>query len=49
MPTLYNRIQGRSTDRMAALSDGIFACRSSPLDSNSFINEDRTCTRFAIT
>jgi uncharacterized membrane protein len=25
MPTLYNRIQGRSTDRLAALSDGIFA------------------------
>ncbi|MGB6690724.1 MAG: TMEM175 family protein [Terracidiphilus sp.] len=25
MPTLYNRIQGRSLDRMAALSDGIFA------------------------
>lgn len=25
MPTLYNRIQGRSTERLAALSDGIFA------------------------
>jgi uncharacterized membrane protein len=25
MSTLYNRIQGRSTDRLAALSDGIFA------------------------
>jgi uncharacterized membrane protein len=25
MPTLYNRIQGRSLDRLAALSDGIFA------------------------
>lgn len=25
MPTLYNRIQGRNTDRLAALSDGIFA------------------------
>jgi uncharacterized membrane protein len=25
MPTLYNRIQGRSLERMAALSDGIFA------------------------
>ncbi len=25
MPTLYNRIQGRSVDRLAALSDGIFA------------------------
>lgn len=24
-PTLYNRIQGRNTDRLAALSDGIFA------------------------
>ncbi len=25
MPTLYNRIQGRNLDRLAALSDGIFA------------------------
>ena len=25
MPTLYNRIQGRSLERLAALSDGIFA------------------------
>jgi uncharacterized membrane protein len=25
MPTLYNRIQGRNIDRLAALSDGIFA------------------------
>lgn len=25
MPTLYNRIQGRNTERLAALSDGIFA------------------------
>ena len=25
MPTLYNRIQGRNVDRLAALSDGIFA------------------------
>jgi uncharacterized membrane protein len=25
MPTLYNQIQGRNTDRLAALSDGIFA------------------------
>jgi uncharacterized membrane protein len=25
MPSLYNRIQGRSLDRLAALSDGIFA------------------------
>jgi uncharacterized membrane protein len=25
MPTLYNRIQGRSVERLAALSDGIFA------------------------
>jgi uncharacterized membrane protein len=25
MPTLYNRIQSRNTDRLAALSDGIFA------------------------
>ena len=25
MPTLYNRIQGRSIERLAALSDGIFA------------------------
>jgi uncharacterized membrane protein len=25
MPTLYNRIQGRSLDRLSALSDGIFA------------------------
>lgn len=25
MPTLYNRIQGRNPDRLAALSDGIFA------------------------
>ena len=25
MPTLYNLIQGRNVDRLAALSDGIFA------------------------
>ena len=25
MPTLYNRIQGRNLERLAALSDGIFA------------------------
>jgi uncharacterized membrane protein len=25
MPTLYNRIQGRNLNRLAALSDGIFA------------------------
>ena len=25
MPTLYNLIQGRNIDRLAALSDGIFA------------------------
>src|SRR6202142_3200152 len=25
MPTLYNRVQGRNIDRLAALSDGIFA------------------------
>ena len=25
MPTLYNQIQGRNSDRLAALSDGIFA------------------------
>ena len=25
MPNLYNRIQGRSLERLAALSDGIFA------------------------
>ena len=25
MPTLYNLIQGRNVERLAALSDGIFA------------------------
>ena len=25
MPTLYNKIQGQSVERLAALSDGIFA------------------------
>ncbi|HEX9199118.1 MAG TPA: hypothetical protein VF865_06130 [Acidobacteriaceae bacterium] len=29
MPTLYNRIQSRNLERLAALSDGIFAVASS--------------------
>jgi hypothetical protein len=28
MHTIYNRIQGRNLDRLAALSDGIFALGS---------------------
>ena len=31
MPTLYNLIQGRNIDRLAALSDGIFAVAMTPL------------------